>query len=77
MEIERRDVGIDELRKELKRSLEESKRASEDSITVSREVWDKQRQDNREAIAKWEGAMRISEEKRRQAERKAVSIDNK
>lgn len=43
--------------------------------TISRELWDKQRQEHREAISKWEKAMQYSEEKRKQAEKKAVGVD--
>ncbi|KAF2749405.1 hypothetical protein M011DRAFT_517980 [Sporormia fimetaria CBS 119925] len=39
--------------------------------TMPRDEWDRQRQDHREAIAKWENAMIHSEEKRKQAEAKA------
>jgi uncharacterized protein YeeX (DUF496 family) len=45
--------------------------------TISRELWDKQRQEHREAISKWEKAMQYSEEKRKQAEKKAVRADHR
>lgn len=68
--IGRYEVRFDELKAEVKRARE----ASED--TISRDLWDKARQDHREAIAKWEKAMQYSEEKRKQAEKKAVSSVN-
>jgi hypothetical protein len=58
---------------ELKAAAKEARDIVED--TIPRDTWDEMRQKHREAIGKWEDAMRRSEETRKQAERKCVSLE--
>ena len=62
----RRDLRVEELKDALEKAQDYSREV------VPKESWDAARQDHREAIAKWEKALQQSEEKRKQAEKKAV-----
>jgi hypothetical protein len=65
--MERYRVRVDELEQELKR------KAQEHDGCVPREVYDRYRKDNRDAIAKWEQAFKRVEEQNEQREAKMVS----
>lgn len=65
--IQRLEIRNEELKGEVKELRNHS------AETVSKEAWDSQRKDHREAIAKWEESMRWSEGRRKEFERKAVS----
>lgn len=65
--MERYKVRVDELEHELKRKTQEH------DGCVAREVYEKCRKDNREAIAKWENAFKRVEEYREQMDAKNVS----
>jgi hypothetical protein len=57
---------------ELKAAVKAARSAAED--TISRELWDKMRQEHRETIARWEQAMREQERRQKQLESKMVSV---
>jgi hypothetical protein len=63
----RYEMRFEELKNDARRAKAEAANG------IEREQWDKMRQEHRETIAKWEKAMQYSEEKRKQAEKKAVS----
>ena len=64
---ERYAIRCDELKTELKSAKEKGEN------TIDKDVWDKHRQEYREAIAKWEGKCGALEERRRQADSQIVS----
>ncbi|KAF2736349.1 hypothetical protein EJ04DRAFT_542567 [Polyplosphaeria fusca] len=66
--LSRYDLRADELKSDLKKARE----ANEN--TVSKDTWDKERQDHRAAIAKWDKALKESQEKRLHAESKIKDI---
>ncbi|KAF2120290.1 hypothetical protein BDV96DRAFT_642129 [Lophiotrema nucula] len=66
--IGRFEVRCDELKSDLKRAQEVTK------DTIDKHVWDKERQDHREALAKWEKALAKENERRKQIEAKLEAV---